>query len=243
MAQRVILVAQPGDELVHLRVGGVQGPASALEVAQLLLLALPRQLRALPVPRQPRRSLLGIFVFKALLVLGSPERSTRRGVLERARAGSRGLLHPGRDEQLVGIEREDVVQDPAPARDVKVVEDVDVIVEHAGVERREREREFVDAHRGRDVGPRRGIVRGGSVLGGAGDGRGPRGVRFTGEPAVAAVRDGGLAALRPSPLLLRRNRRGVARVFVQERPDPVLRRLLAAGWHIPFEGGVGNLRR
>ena len=62
-------------------------------------------------------------------------------------------------------------------------------------------------------------------------------------PAVAAVRDGGLAFLRPSPLLLRRNRRGVARVFVQERPDPVLRRLLAAGWHIPFEGGVGNLRR
>ena len=186
MAQRVILVAQPGDELVHLRVGGVQGPASALEVAQLLLLALPRQLRALPVPRQPRRSLLGIFVFKALLEVGPPERSAGRGVLERARAGSRGLLHPGRDEQLVGIEREDVVQDPAPARDVKVVEDVDVqrvdvIVEHAGIERRERE--FVDAHRGRDVGPRGGIVRGGSVLGGAGDGRGPRGVRFTGEPA------------------------------------------------------------
>ena len=58
---------------------------------------------------------------------------------------------------------------------------IDVIVEHAGIERRERE--FVDAHRGRDVGRRFGIVRGGSVLGGAGDGRGPRGVRFTGEPA------------------------------------------------------------
>mmetsp|Transcript_1226 Transcript_1226/g.5031 ORF Transcript_1226/g.5031 Transcript_1226/m.5031 type:complete len:216 (-) Transcript_1226:254-901(-) len=215
MAQRVILVAQPGDELVHLRVGGVQGPASALEIAQLLLLALPRQLRALPVPRQPRRSLLGIFVFKALLVLGPPERAAGLGVLERARAGSRGLLRPGRDEQLVGIEREDVVQHPAPSRDVKVVEDVDVIdviVEHAGIERRKRE--FVDAHRGRAVGRHGGIVRGGSVLGGAGDARGPRGVRFTGEPAVAAVRDGGLAALRPSPLLLRRNRRGVARVFV-----------------------------
>ena len=41
MPQSVVLVAQPRDHVVHLRVRGLEGSASALEFAELLLLALP----------------------------------------------------------------------------------------------------------------------------------------------------------------------------------------------------------